>query len=61
MNQNEPQEEEEDWFDQNLGTWLLVAVVCASLVIPAIFWVASKLFGWEPPEFLMDWIDFFAA
>lgn len=50
-----------DWFEDAIGFWITAAVVGASLAVPVALWIASKFFGWEPPEFLQEWIDFFAA
>ncbi|MGC3967849.1 MAG: hypothetical protein QM775_10900 [Pirellulales bacterium] len=50
-----------EWFEEALGTIVAVAVIGASLIVPLAFWVAAKFFGWEPPEFLQEWIDYFSA
>lgn len=63
---NEEKEEEgsgdwADWFEEAAGFWIGVAVIGASLVVPVGLWIATKFFGWEPPEFIAEWIDYFAA
>jgi len=66
MSDDEDEQEEEpkswaDWFEDAIGFWIGVAVVGASIAVPIGLWVATKFFGWEPPEFLQEWIDYFAA
>lgn len=50
-----------DWLEESAGFWIGVAVIGASLVVPVCFWIATKFFGWDPPEFISEWIDYFAA
>jgi hypothetical protein len=50
-----------DWFEETIGMWIGIAVIGASVAVPIGLWIATKFFGWEPPEFVQDWIDFFAA
>lgn len=50
-----------DWFEEAAGFWIGVAVIGASLIVPIAIWVATTYFGWEPPEFIAEWIDYFAA
>ncbi|MCE9607509.1 MAG: hypothetical protein K8U03_21690 [Planctomycetia bacterium] len=66
MSKKENEEEGEnegwiDWFEEAAGFWIGVAVIGSSLVVPAVFWIATKFFGWEPPEFINEWIDYFGA
>lgn len=50
-----------DWFEEAIGMWIGIAIIGASVAVPVGLWVANKFFGWEPPEFVQEWIDFFAA
>jgi len=65
MAKEENEEQGEDawanWFEEAAGFWIGVCVIGASLVVPLGLWIATKFFGWEPPEFITEWIDFFAA
>lgn len=50
-----------DWISES-GEFLAgAAVLVASLGVPIALWIATKFFGWEPPEFIQEWIDYFAA
>jgi hypothetical protein len=65
MSDDDDNEEESqswaDWFEETIGMWITIAVIGASVAVPVAMWVASEYFGWEPPEFIQDWIDFFSA
>lgn len=65
MAKEEKDEESEspwlDWFGENLEFMAGAVVLGASLVVPVGMWIAMKFFGWEPPEFIQEWIDYFAA
>jgi len=50
-----------DWFEDAVGMWVGFAVIGASVFVPVALWIATKFFGWQPPEFIQEWIDFFAA
>jgi hypothetical protein len=65
MSDDEEEDEEAggwvDWFEEALGMWIGIAVIGASVAVPIGLWIATEYFGWEPPEFIQEWIDFFAA
>ncbi len=60
-NDNESESPWLDWFGENLEFIAGAVVLTASLVVPVAMWIAMKFFGWEPPEFVQEWIDYFAA
>ena len=60
----QPESDEDDgesWFDSAFETWTWVMVMGATFVVPIVFWIAHKFFGWEPPEFVQSIIEFFSA
>lgn len=50
-----------EWFEETIAFWIGVAVIGCSVFIPVGLWIATKFFGWEPPEFIQEWIEFFSA
>lgn len=53
-------DDEDSKFREFISYAIFGAVLFASFGAPILLFVLHKVFGWEPPQFLQDWIGFFS-